>query len=618
VNGEIIRSFHSLRMTIARWLLFTVCSLLFTPMLQAQIAAEQRDTTSDTTRTDTIYTTARYLKAEEQVSVRVPTLPRVGVEGPRPALTRIVFTRDSIEWGNAATVSDLLAEVPGVYLWRGGYLGRPELVNYRGRGNASAEYYLDGIPYPAMGVDSLAVDPALFSISFLDRIEVEPGPGQIKVYLFTLRHDRLAPRSRIAIARGDGDFARYEASLEYRYAKGLGFGIAGDYLISPTLSVRSSKYSNTQVWAQGSYIPSAHVGIQYQLVRSAPNRRPFVISELGVDDTLGPGYKARRTDAQIRLTLAGGKRVQEGLGSRADLFYTRSAWDGSGLKQQDNQIGGYLTFRAPVFSLGGSAFHRTRWTPLDTRAEIGWNPLPPFSASAELVHQHHFGGRTSNYGDFAAGLRLVRGLALTGSARVGKLVAAPSIVTDTAQEVRDFQGSLAWSRARLGFQVSYGRTSAFSPYPYADFPEVAGFATQPETDWLTASVRIAPLQWITLESWYSDPRSTLPEGAPPTHSFNAATIRSKFLRTFPSGIFDLKLSLSMETWGRGVIGRDALGAPIVLKGATFFRSLIQVQLDRFTIYWDRVNLSGTNLTYVPGFRIPDYASNFGVRWEFLN
>jgi len=111
-----------------------------------------------------------------------------------------VFDRDSIEWGHASTVGDLLLQVPGVYLWRGGFVGRPEPVNYQGRGATSAEYYLDGLPYVATGVDSVAVDPALFSLSFLDRIEVERWPGLLRVHLVTRRHDRRAPRSRIGIA----------------------------------------------------------------------------------------------------------------------------------------------------------------------------------------------------------------------------------------------------------------------------------------------------------------------------------------------------------------------------------------------------------------------------------
>ena len=587
---------------------------LFALPLHAQIAED--DTTTIESEQDTASTTERYLKEQLQQNVRVPVLPQLGVEGPRPPMTRIVFTRDSIEWGHAATVGDLLTQVPGVFLWRGGYIGRPEPVSFQGRGAASAEYYLDGLPYVPAGVDSIGVDPALFSISLLDRIEVERWPGQLRVHLFTKRHDRLAPRSRIGVARGDNDFARYEASLERRFRSGLAFALGGDYLSSPTASGSSSDYSNTQIWAQGSYIPSERFGVQYQLVRSGPKRDPFVTVEPGFQDTIGVGYDAKRTDAQIRMTLKG--RGTEGLGPRADLIYARTGWTGQGFKQQINQIGGYLTYRAPNFSLTGSAFHRTRWTPLDARASLGWNPIPPFSARGELVHLRHFGGRSSDYANVSAGLELVRGLAVTATARVGKVVAAPAILTDPEQDVRDFQASLGWSRARLGFQVAYARTSAFASPAYPEYPRLATLAPSPRTEWITASARLAPLQWMTLEGWYSDPRGVTPEGIPPTHSMIAGTIRSKFLRKFPSGIFDLKLRLALETWGTGTSGRDSLGAPVTLKGATFLRSLIQIQLDRFTIYWDRGNLTSSSLTYVPGFEIPAYGSNFGVSWEFLN
>jgi hypothetical protein len=584
--------------------------------LLAQIPQEEEDSLyADSVAADTVNTTERYLKEQAQAGMRVPVLPMLGVEGPRPPLTRIVFTRDSIEWGHAATVGDLLTQVPGVFLWRGGYIGRPEPVNYQGRGATSAEYYLDGVPYVPAGVDSIGVDPALFSLSFMERIEVERWPGQIRVHLFTQRHDRLAPRSRIAIARGDNDFARYEAELERRFRSGFGFALGADYLSSPTVSGLGSSYSNTQVFAQGTYIPTPWVGLQYQLIRSAPNRRLFVVNNAGVEDTIGLGFKANRTDAQIRLSL---RKRKDDLGPRVDLLYARTGWDGAGLDQQVNQIGGYFNYRAPTFSVGGSVFHRTRWTPLDARAGVGWSPIAPFSASAELVHLRHFGGRASDYANLAAGLEVMRGLALTATARIGKVVAAPAILTDPAQEVRDYQAALGWSRARLGFQVAYVRTSSFAPFGYAEFPRIPQLAPAPRTDWITASVRLAPLQWLTLETWYSDPRDITPDGVPSTHSVSAATIRSKFLRRFPSGIFDLKLRLSIESWGSGTMGRDASGTPIPLRGATFFRSLIQIQLDRFSIYWDRVNLTATELTYVPGFEIPAYGSNFGVRWEFLN
>ncbi|MEO8090074.1 MAG: TonB-dependent receptor [Gemmatimonadales bacterium] len=616
MNGKRPRESLPARVTSRLPLTLLLLPLTLFPFpLHAQIAAD--DTTTIESEQDTVSTTEQYLKEQLQLNVRVPVLPLLDVEGPRPPLTRIVFTRDSIEWGHAATVGDLLSQVPGVFLWRGGYIGRPEPVSFEGRGSASAEYYLDGIPYVPAGVDSISVDPALFSISLLDRIEVERGPGQLRVHLFTKRHDRLAPRSRIGIARGDNNYARYEASLERRFHSGLGFGLAGDYLSSPTASGAGSDYSNTQVWAQGSYIPSERFGVQYQLVRSGPKRDPYVRVAPGFQDTISLGYDAKRTDAQIRMMLKG--RGAEGLGPRIDMIYARTGWSGEGFKQQINQIGGYLSYRAPSFSITGSAFHRTRWTPLDARASLGWNPIAPFSARGELVHLRHFGGRSSDYANLSAGLELVRGLAVTGTARIGKVVATPAILTDPEQDVRDYQAALGLNRARLGFQLAYARTSPFVPPAYPEYIRIVSLAPSPRTEWLTASARLAPLPWMTLEGWYSDPRGVLtPDGIPPTHSVVAGTIRSKFLRTFPSGIFDLKLRLALETWGTGVTGRDSLGAPIALKGATFLRSLVQIQLDKFTIYWDRGNLTSSKLPYVPGFQIPGLGSNFGVSWEFFN
>jgi hypothetical protein len=240
------------------------------------------------------------------------------------------------------------------------------------------------------------------------------------------------------------------------------------------------------------------------------------------------------------------------------------------------------------------------------------------TARVEAVHQRHYGGRSSDFVHLSAGVQPVRGLALTGAARLGNLVAAPAVSADTAQDISDYEAAIGWERERLGVRLALSRTSAFSPFGYAEFPRVASLGQVPDAEWVTARVRLAPLRWITLEGWYSDPRDVTPEGIPPSHSMSAVTLRSKFLRQFPSGIFDLKLRLSVESWGTGVIGRDADGLPLRLGGATFFRSLLQIQLQSFHLFWDRGNLSASELTYVPGFEIPAYGSVFGVRWEFLN
>jgi hypothetical protein len=135
---------------------------------------------------------------------------------------------------------------------------------------------------------------------------------------------------------------------------------------------------------------------------------------------------------------------------------------------------------------------------------------------------------------------------------------------------------------------------------------------------VTLSARVAPRQWFILDGWYSDPIGASVEGLPPTHSVINASIQSKFLRTFRSGIFGLKLQGTMETWGTGLIGRDPAGNPVTLPGATLFRGLIQLQIGDFVAYYDRVNLRATRSAYVPGLPQLRFASTFGVRWEFSN
>src|SRR4030095_3071579 len=104
-------------------------------------------------------------------------------------------------------------------------------------------------------------------------------------------------------ARCGGHLPRYEADLARRFPSGWGFALAGDYLNSPTASGVSSSYSNTQALAQLSYLPTNHLGLQYQLIRSRPNRRASTVNDVTANDTIGQGFHATRTDAQARLSL---------------------------------------------------------------------------------------------------------------------------------------------------------------------------------------------------------------------------------------------------------------------------------------------------------------------------
>jgi hypothetical protein len=257
-------------------------------------------------------------------------------------------------------------------------------------------------------------------------------------------------------------------------------------------------------------------------------------------------------------------------------------------------------------------------TKLDGRLQAGWSPTRVVTAAVEGAWQSHEGGRKSEWVLGRAGLQLPLGADLSGAWRVGKVVSLPAVLGDSAQDLSDREAYLNWQRSWIGARVGYSRLSAFRPAPFRQFAQIDSIAPSGTTEWLNVHGRVAPRQWFTVSGWYNHPLGPAPEGTPPNHSVITAAIRSKFLRTFPSGIFDLKLSLSMENWGAGVIGRDAEGQAIPLHGATFVRGLIQMQFLGFIIYYDRFNMTSTTSSYVPGFYIPQNASTFGVRWTFLN
>jgi hypothetical protein len=550
-----------------------------------------------------------YLRLQADARVRVPAMPDLEPRGPQPATARLRFTRDSIDWSGAATVGDLLTGVPGVHLWRGGGIGRPEPADFRARGGSSAEYYLDGMPYVAAGPDSIAVDPALFPLGLLDRVEIERWPGLLRVHLFTRRHDRLAAASHLVLGAGPEKFAMYRGTLERRFGSGLGFGAGADYVKAPAAG-SIGLYQNTQYWIQGSYVPSARFGTHVQYLGATPDRDAF-----GGTLSTGERHEGRRSELQARLFFGG---RPDGTGARLDLVYARTAFDSAGIDQTFAQIGGAASVRSATWAARAAAFHRTRWTPLDASVSASWSPATALTVAGEGVYRRHDGDRNARWVGVRAGLGLPGGLSLTGTARTGDDVAAPSLLASPVQEIAEAEGTVGWNLSWIGVEASLARTKSFAPPSFQPYPGIVAILPSGQTDWVTLSGRLSPLGWFSVRGWYSDPRTATPEGSPPRHYAGTATIRSKFLRRFPSGALDLKLEVGVEGWQAGVLGRDAGGGEVGLPAAQFVRGLIQLQLESFSVFWESRNLTNEPNGYVPGFRVPRYNGFFGVRWEFSN
>ncbi|NOT08698.1 MAG: hypothetical protein HOP28_10895 [Gemmatimonadales bacterium] len=262
---------------------------------------------------------------------------------------------------------------------------------------------------------------------------------------------------------------------------------------------------------------------------------------------------------------------------------------------------------------------RSTWTPVELRVRGGISPTRFFTAGADVDHQRHDGERTSQWIAARAGVRLPFGFVASAVWRKGTAVAAPSIRSDEAQDVDDRSVTGAWASSFFEVEASYSSNAGFRPLGYDQYPLLPAIGPSGRTNWVTVNARLALRQWFVIDGWYSSPQGTRPEGQPPTHSLINATLQSRFLPTYRSGIFGLKLQGSIENWSPGAIARDGAGVPVDLKGGTYWRMFIGLQIGAFTAYYDRYNVAGTRRTwYVPNLPIPAYASTFGVRWEFRN
>jgi hypothetical protein len=382
--------------------------------------------------------------------------------------------------------------------------------------------------------------------------------------------------------------------------------LEGDYLDVP-----SSGSSLATYLGGASYIPSARFGAEAQLQLLDANRAALTTGA-GV---VGPAFQGTRSDVMLRVFFATAK---DGGGLRTSALFGQTSWDGGDILSKVRQGGVMLSYRNPTFGFSGWVLNRSRWTPWDTRLTAGWTPVSALSLSAEGGYRRHDLGRESRWLGLRAGLSLPLGVQVAGAYRTGMMVAAPTVLTDTAQRLDDLQGTVGLERSLFALELGYSRNAGFQPWPYPSFPTIDSLRASARTEWFTTRWRFSPRPWAALEGWYTNPIGIAPDGQPPTHSYTTATIRSKFWRSFPSGIFDFKLQLGMESWSNGVIGRGPNGDPIPLDGATFLRSLVEIQLQSFIIYWDRTNFGGSGKTYIPGFPVPRYGSTFGVRWEFTN
>ncbi len=533
--------------------------------------------------------------------------------GPLAPGSRYVFTRDSLIWTSALTVSDLLGSIPGVYIARGGWLGQPEPVIYGGRGAQGIELYWDGVLLLPLGSDSALIDPARIVLSLLRRVDVEVLPSLLRVYLVSERHERLAPRSMLRILSGAFRTGGYHGIFQQRLAGGLGVNVAAEFTGTEGASGPGRNDESFTLWAKFDWVPSNRVGASWQILRQDFSRDQVLSAG-------SPGVVARegvRTDAVLRFVAS--SRPHE-MGWRMETGIATSAWSGDTLTGQRNTREAFARVGhrtgVSVAELGAGIGDGPVLSRVDGRGS--WMPLPWLIASGSAEwrrHRHDISSRRAN-----AGLALVGGpFTLAGEVAFRDVVALPVFADDTLQGTKDLAARFAFETRPLGTGVRIVSRDGFQPVALDMFPVLPQLGPSEPATYVVVDARLAPVPPLTLKGWYSHPASgPLADLQPPHHARGEITFRSKFWRTFRSGAFDLYVRLAMESWSEGVAGRTTQGAPITLPSATLTEIYIQFEVVHFKGFWSLRNANNSTEQFVPGLPYARNAQTFGVKWDFAN
>jgi len=552
------------------------------------------------------------------VPASVQPVPEPAVApGPLPPSTRYTFTRDSIRWMSGVTLADLLAEIPGVYVARTGFLGQPEYIIFAGRGAASLELYWDGLPLEPLGRDSVYHDPGRVNLSYVDRVDVLVLPSTLRVYLVSSSRASTTPRSALRVITGDFSTGEYAGVFQKRMPGGFGLNLAADFIGTDGASGSGRNDQTFDVWTRLEWLPSEKIGVSYQLRRQRHDRDAVGSQpDIAVASRIGA-----RTD--YLFTIHAGTRP-DGLGLRAEAGLASSSWTTDSLDvavpdQRVKQGHFALRYMRPNWTVDLSGRLGDSRVTSGLSGRLGWVPIPGIVVAGDARWSRHDAKRSSLVGNGTVGL-YGGPFSLVGMVQYGSAVQAPSLVRDSAQNTLDRSVRAGFNSQPLSGHVGIVWRDAYVPLAFPEIGVISTFDTTRAATFLVADARLASSRALAVDGWYSSPLVGEPGNLqPPKHARVRVTYRSKFWRTFRSGAFDLKVQISAEFWSGGVGGYDASGNPVELPGATFWEGFIQFQLVDFVAFWDFRNMYNSKETYFPGL---DYTRRavqlYGVKWEFSN
>jgi hypothetical protein len=567
-------------------------------------------------------------------SLAKDTLPKDTIKAPlaRAEMPPVLDGRGHYHWDRAAlfasgslTLLDLLESVPGVTIFRSGWLASPQYAAYLGTPTRVRLFY-DGMEIDPLDRRSGGVlDMSEVQLWTLEELDVERGADEVRVYMRSWRVSRTSPQSRTDVLTGDQSTNAYRGFFGKRYKHGEALQLAGQ---------QWGTSNNPFVGGGDELSLLGRLGFarrqwSFEAVAVRSNRtRDMQEAQLEPSSVI-PRLKRTRTDAYIRASrgdpdtsrtwaqLMVGRQVFR----EHSPFTTASGTFGADSADTTQRVTQYVL-------AGGLTRSGLRLSATERLHHLEGRTLNSLSARATYERQlialslyaERRSGDTSSSEELAARFTPLRFLSLSGAVTYRHGGSGASSADDGLAARGELE--LLVGRVSLSGGVMR-RPSVPVPGLIAYDPSLYTAATAGAVTGIFGRIHGKFYQDLGVDVWgvrWEAPGFYRPQ----TQARSELYLDTKWLRRFPSGNFGFLGSIAYEyrssvpfpTLGSG---ESLASAPVVALFSHTLVSRVEVRILDAVIFFHAHNgMNPLRYVFVPGFQLPPQRFVYGVRWEFWN
>jgi hypothetical protein len=531
------------------------------------------------------------------------------------------WNREQLFASGAFTVLDLLDRIPGVTMFRSGWISTPQTATFNADFRRVRVFY-DGVEMDALDNRTGGVlDLSTIQLWTLEHLTIERSASELRLYMRTWRVDNVDPYTRVDLATGNEDTNLYRGFYGKRFDRGGVLQVAGQQY-----GVTSSRFAGSgdalsllsrigiarKGWSVDAFVNRTRATRNIQtptpgnppvLALDATHTNAYVRAAIGGVNS-GPWAQATIASLGFKGTTDPDRSV--GAAPFADTLERRRS------ETQYNLSAGYtlgparLEVQDRLRALGGTTYNSVSGR-LDFATSFG-----VLSGFAE-----HDGFRQLTNVDAGIRLQPLPFIAVSGSvARLAPTSQSnPTSGTGSTPTATSARGEVALKV--FGPWVSVGMISAdksqgLAPIVYDTLllPTAPGRISA-----RTASIRGRLMGGLGIDAWitrWDNPGTYQPE----YQSRSEINYANDFAKRFPRGDFDVRAAVAYEYRGSTIFPLTA--GDVRVGAAKTLSAILEIRILRAVVSYQQRNILAYQYDIVPGFEMPRVLALYGVRWEFWN